>query len=227
MIKMKKFILFGPPGSGIWFDFLNSSRKGTFSGQIKKVIPDIVHISTGDIFRENLKGETPLGLKAKSYMDKGELVPDDVVIEMVRDRLSKDDVLKFGFILDGFPRTLPQTEALAEIVTIDLLILLEVSRELIIKRILGRYSCKNCGEIFNKYTLPPKVEGICDKCGAEIKFEQRSDDNEETLKTRLDAYERNAEPIIKFYERKDKLKKVDASDTLKFTNNEIKDILNV
>ena len=160
-------------------------------------------------------------------MDKGELVPDDVVIEMVRDRLSKDDVLKFGFILDGFPRTLPQTEALAEIVTIDLLILLEVSRELIIKRILGRYTCKNCGEIFNKYTLPPKVEGICDKCGAEIKFEQRSDDNEETLKTRLDAYERNAEPIIKFYERKDKVKKVDASDTLKFTNNEIKDILNV
>lgn len=160
-------------------------------------------------------------------MDKGELVPDDVVIEMVRDRLSKDDVLKFGFILDGFPRTLPQTEALAEIVTIDLLILLEVSRELIIKRILGRYSCKNCGEIFNKYTLPPKVEGICDKCGAEIKFEQRSDDNEETLKTRLDAYERNAEPIIKFYEKKDKVKKVDASDTLKFTNNEIKDILNV
>jgi len=217
MVDMKKLILFGPPGAG----------KGTFSSQIKKVLPEIVHISTGDIFRENLKGETPLGLKAKSYMDKGELVPDDVVIEMVRDRLSKEDVLKFGFILDGFPRTLPQTKALAEIVSIDLLILLEVSRELIIKRISGRYSCKNCGEIFNKYTLPPKVEGICDKCGAEIKFEQRSDDNEETLKTRLDAYERNANPIIKFYEEKGKIKKVDATDTLKFTNDEIKNILNV
>ena len=217
MVDMKKLILFGPPGAG----------KGTFSSQIKKVFPEIVHISTGDIFRENLKGETPLGLKAKSYMDKGELVPDDVVIEMVRDRLSKEDVSKFGFILDGFPRTLPQTEALAEIVNIDLLILLEVSRELIIKRISGRYSCKNCGEIFNKYTLPPKVEGICDRCGAEIKFEQRSDDNEETLKTRLDAYEKNAKPIIKFYEEKGKLKKVDATNTLKFTNDEIKNILDV
>ncbi len=215
MVDMKKLILFGPPGAG----------KGTFSSQIKKVFPEIVHISTGDIFRENLKGETPLGLKAKSFLDKGELVPDDVVIEMVRDRLSKEDVSKFGFILDGFPRTLPQTEALAEIVNIDLLILLEVSRELIIKRISGRYSCKNCGEIFNKYTLPPKVEGICDRCGAEIKFEQRSDDNEETLKTRLDAYERNAKPIIKFYEEKGKLKKVDATNTLKFTNDEIKNIL--
>ena len=217
MVEMKKLILFGPPGAG----------KGTFSSQIKKVLPEIIHISTGDIFRENLKGETPLGLKAKSYMDKGELVPDDVVIEMVRDRLSKEDVLKFGFILDGFPRTLPQTEALAEIVNIDLLILLEVSRELIIKRISGRYSCKNCGQIFNKYTLPPKVEGICDKCGADIKFEQRSDDNEETLKTRLDAYERNAKPIIKFYEEKGKVKEVDATDTLKFTNDEIKNILDV
>ncbi|MCK4480502.1 MAG: adenylate kinase [Candidatus Lokiarchaeota archaeon] len=214
---MKKIILFGPPGAG----------KGTFSGQIKKILPDITHISTGDIFRENLKNETPLGLKAKSYMDKGELVPDEVVIDMVRDRLNKEDAKKNGFILDGFPRTLPQAEALSNITEIDLLLLLQVSRDIIFKRILGRYGCKNCGEIYNKYTLPPKVEGKCDKCGAEIKFEQRSDDNEETLKNRLDTYEKNAKPVIKYYKKRGKLKKVDATDTLKYTNDDIKNIVEI
>jgi adenylate kinase len=214
---MKKLILFGPPGAG----------KGTFSGQIKKVAPEIIHISTGDIFRENLKNETSLGLKAKNYMDKGELVPDDVTIEMVRDRLNREDVKKNGFILDGFPRTLPQAEALSEIIEIDLLLLLQVSRDIIFKRILGRYGCNSCGEIYNKYTLPPKVEGICDKCGAKIKFEQRSDDNEETLKNRLDAYEKNAKPLIKYYKKKGKLKKVDATDTLKYSSEEIKNIIEI
>jgi len=214
---MKKLILFGPPGAG----------KGTFSGQIKKILPEITHISTGDIFRENLKNETTLGLKAKSYMDKGELVPDDVTIAMVRDRLNREDAKKNGFILDGFPRTLPQAEALSDIIEIDLLLLLQVSRDIIFKRILGRYSCKSCGEIYNKYTLPPKVEGKCDKCGADIKFEQRSDDNEETLKNRLDAYEKNAKPLIKYYKKRGKLKKVDATDTLKYTNDDIKNILEI
>lgn len=214
---MKKLILFGPPGAG----------KGTFSGQIKKVLPDIIHISTGDIFRENLKNETPLGLKAKSYMDKGELVPDDVTIEMVRDRLTREDVKAKGFILDGFPRTLSQAKALASITEIDLLLLLEVPRDLIMKRILGRYSCSNCNKLYNKYTLPPKVEGICDACGSEIKFEQRSDDNEETLKNRLDAYERNAKPIIKYYKKMKILKKVNAENTLKFTEKDINKILEI
>jgi adenylate kinase len=212
---MKKLILFGPPGAG----------KGTFSGQIKKVLPQITHISTGDIFRENLKLETPLGLKARSYMDKGELVPDEVVIDMVRDRLNKDDAKQNGFILDGFPRTIPQAKALSEIVEIDLLLLLQVPRDLIFKRILGRYSCNNCGEIYNKYTLPPKIEGKCDKCGADIKFEQRSDDNEETLKNRLDAYEKNAKPVIKYYKKKKKLKEIDGTNTLKFTEDDIKQII--
>ena len=214
---MKKLILFGPPGAG----------KGTFSGQIKKVAPEIIHISTGDIFRENLKNETPLGLKAKSYMDKGELVPDDVTIAMVRDRLDREDVKRKGFILDGFPRTLPQAQALTDITEIDLLLLLQVSRDIIFKRILGRYGCNNCGEIYNKFTLPPKVDGICDKCGAEIKFEQRSDDNEETLKNRIDAYEKNAKPLIKYYKKRRKLKKVDASDTLSFTEDDIKKIIEI
>ena len=214
---MKNIILFGPPGAG----------KGTFSGQIKKVLPNITHISTGDIFRENLKNETPIGLKAKQYMDKGELVPDDVVIEMVRDRLNKEDAKNNGFILDGFPRTLPQAKALSEITEIDLVLLLEVSREIITKRILGRYSCKNCGKIYNKYTLPPQKEGFCDKCGAEIKFEQRSDDNEETLKNRLDAYEKNAKPVIKYYKKKKLLKKVNAENTLSLTEDQIKEILEI
>jgi len=214
---MKKLILFGPPGSG----------KGTFSSQIKKVLPNIAHISTGDIFRENLKNETPLGKKAKAYMDKGELVPDNVVIDMVKNRLNKEDIKQNGFILDGYPRTLPQAKALSEITNIDLLLLLEVGRDIITKRILGRYSCKNCGTIFNKYTLPPKQEGICDKCGAAIKFEQRSDDNEETLKNRLDAYEKNAKPIIKYYKKKKLLKRVNAEDTLKFTEDDIKKIIEI
>ena len=214
---MKNIILFGPPGAG----------KGTFSGQIKKVLPNIAHISTGDIFRENLKNETPIGLKAKQYMDKGELVPDNVVIEMVRDRLNKDDVKNEGFILDGFPRTLPQAKSLSEITNIDLFLLLEVNRDVITKRILGRYSCKSCGKIYNKYTLPPKNEGVCDKCGAEIKFEQRSDDNEETLKNRLDAYEMNAKPIIKYYKKKKLLKRVNAENTLALTDDQIKEILEI
>ena len=214
---MKKIILFGPPGAG----------KGTFSGQIKKVLPEITHISTGDIFRENLKNETSLGLKAKSYMDKGELVPDEVVIDMVSDRLNKEDVKSNGFILDGFPRTLSQAEALSNITEIDLLLLLQVSRGIIFKRILGRYGCKKCGEIYNKFTLSPIIIGICDKCGAEIKFEQRSDDNEETLKIRLDTYEKNAKPIIEIYKNRGKLKEIDATDTLKYKDDEIKSILDL
>ncbi|MFX1346287.1 MAG: adenylate kinase [Promethearchaeota archaeon] len=217
---MKKLILFGPPGAG----------KGTFSGQIKEVLPEIAHISTGDIFRENLKNETPLGLKAKSYMDKGELVPDDVTIEMVRDRLNKKDVVENGFILDGFPRNMPQAKALSEMTEEDFFLLLEVSRDIITKRILGRFSCSECGEIYNKYTLQPKVQKeenkwICDKCGAEIEFKQRSDDTKETLKNRLDTYEKNAKPLIKYYKKRGKLKKVDATDTLKYSKDDIKKII--
>ena len=217
---MKKLVLFGPPGAG----------KGTFSGQIKKVLPNIAHISTGDIFRENLKNETPLGLKAKSYMDKGELVPDDVVIDMVRDRLNQKDVKEHGFLLDGFPRTLAQSEALSKITEVDMLLLLEIGRDIITKRILGRFGCPECGEIYNKYTLQPKVQTgenkwTCDKCGAEIEFKQRSDDTEMTLKNRLDAYEKNAKPVIEYYKSKGLVKKVDAENTLDLTEDDIKKII--
>ncbi|MHA1256838.1 MAG: adenylate kinase [Promethearchaeota archaeon] len=217
---MKKLVLFGPPGAG----------KGTLASYIKKVLLNIAHISTGDIFRENLKNETPLGLKAKGYMDKGELVPDDVVIDMVRDRLNQDDVKQHGFLLDGFPRTLAQAEALSTITEVDLLLLLDLDRSIITKRILGRFGCPECGEIYNKYTLQPKAQTgenkwTCDKCGAEIEFKQRSDDTEETLKNRLDAYEKNAKPVIEYYEKQGLVKKVDAEHTLDLTEDDIKKII--
>jgi len=211
----KHILIFGPPGAG----------KGTFSSQIHKVFPEINHISTGDIFRENLKNQTSLGLKAKGYMDKGELVPDSLTNELVKDRLEK--IVGKSWLLDGYPRNLKQAEFLDEITNVDLFLLLDVSRDIITKRILGRYSCKDCGEIYNKYTLPPKTEGICDKCGAEIKFEQRSDDNEETLKNRLDAYEKNAKPIIKYYKKKKLMRKINAENTLELTEKDIKKILEV
>ncbi|MFX0177986.1 MAG: adenylate kinase [Candidatus Hodarchaeota archaeon] len=211
-------ILFGPPGAG----------KGTFSSQIKKVLPNIAHISTGDIFRENLKNETPLGLKAKEYMDKGELVPDSLTNELVKDRLEK--IVDTSWLLDGYPRNLKQAEFLDKISKVDLLLLLEVDRDVIKKRILGRFGCPECGEIYNKFTLQPKVQTgenkwTCDKCGAEIEFKQRSDDTEETLKNRLDAYEKNAKPVIKYYKKKGLLKKVDAENTLDLTEDDIKKIL--
>lgn len=205
-----KYVLFGPPGGG----------KGTFAGQIKKVLPKIPHISTGDIFRENLRNKTELGLKAKKYMDDGALVPDDVVIDMIKDRLSQNDVKENGFLLDGFPRTIEQAEALDEITDIDAFLLLEVSRDIIMKRLTGRVSCPKCNEIYNIYTLPPKKEGICDKCGAELKH--RSDDTEETVNNRLDVYNKNAEPIIEHYKNKNLLQKIDSTDTLAMSEEEIK-----
>ena len=213
MKNKKRIILFGPPGAG----------KGTFSSQIKDFLPDIVHVSTGDIFRENLKEETPLGLKAKQYMDRGELVPDNVVIEMVQDRLKKRDIKEHGFVLDGFPRTLPQAEALSKITKVDYVILLKVDEDIIIKRILGRYSCPECGEIYNKYFMLPKEEGICDKCGASIKFEQRSDDNEDTLRNRLNVYKENANPLLEYYRKKGKVKEVNYEN--KLTEQEVKKVL--
>ncbi len=214
----KHIIIFGPPGAG----------KGTFSSQILEVYPEIDHISTGDIFRENLKNETPLGLKAKSFMDKGELVPDSLTNELVKDKLDK--ISDSSWILDGYPRNLNQTNFLDSIADIDLVLLLDVSKDLIMKRILGRFSCGECGEIYNKYTLQPKKQisedkWICDKCGAEIEFKQRSDDTEETLKNRLNVYEENAKPLIDYFNEKGLVKKVDAETTLDLTADDIKKII--
>jgi adenylate kinase len=220
MENKKKLVLFGPPGAG----------KGTFSSQIQKILPNIVHISTGDILRENVEKGTELGNKAQEYMKKGELVPSELINNMMKERLNREDVKEHGFILDGFPRNLEQANALSEMKDIDLFLLLEVPRELIKKRILGRFSCSECGKIYNKYTLQPEEKidenkWICDKCGSEVTFEQRSDDTEETLEKRLDVYEENAKPVIEYYKEKDLLKKVDARNTLELKKDEIKDII--
>lgn len=207
----KHIILMGPPGAG----------KGTFSSQVKEVLPDIVHVSTGDIFRENLKNNTPLGLKAKSYMEEGKLVPDEITNDMVKKRL--EEISDKSWVLDGYPRNLSQAEFLSKITNIDLVILLSVDQSILIKRISGRYSCDHCGAIYNKFFMKPKKEGICDKCGERIEFKQRADDTEETLKNRLDVYEKNTKPLINYYKDQGLIKKIDYTN--KLSENKVKEVI--
>ncbi len=210
MSKIEKIVLFGAPGAG----------KGTLAGRIKGILPEIVHISTGDLFRKNLKNQTPIGKKAKEYMDAGKLVPDEVVIGMVESRMDQDDVKSSGFMLDGFPRTLVQAEKLSEITEVNHVYVLTVPRDILLKRILGRVSCSKCNKIFNIYTLRPKKEGICDKCGAELMH--RSDDTEATLNNRIDTYEENAGPVIKYYTDKNVVQNVDSTNTMELSGEDIK-----
>ncbi len=211
MQENKHIILLGPPGAG----------KGTFSSQVKEVLPDIIHVSTGDIFRENLKNETPLGLKAKSYMDEGKLVPDEITNDMVKKTL--DDISDKSWVLDGYPRNLNQAEFLSTITSIDSVILLSVDHKILIKRILGRYSCPNCGAIYNKFFMKPKKEGICDKCGERIEFKQRADDTEETLNNRLDVYEKNTKPLIDYYKDQGLVKEIDYTN--KLSEDKVKEVI--
>lgn len=172
-----------------------------------------------------MKNKTPLGFKVKDYLDQGTLVPDPIVIKEIQQILRKDEVKKGGFVLDGYPRTIKQAEALSKMTSIDMCLLLTVPPEIVEKRILGRYMCQNCNAIYNIYTLKPKKEGICDKCGSEIKFEQRSDDTKETFKKRMNLYKQYSPPIIEYYKKNKLLKKVDAEDTLKLSKEDIKKIL--
>ena len=188
----------GPPGVG----------KGTYASRIgpKMGIP---HISTGDLFRENIKKETDLGKKASEYMDRGELVPDELTIRMLQERISKPDCER-GFILDGFPRTIPQAEALDRITKIDRVVNITLREDIIVKKIAARRICRKCGDIYNladirfeSYRMPPllpKKEGICDKCGGELY--QRDDDREEVVRERLKTYEKNTAPLIEYYRKK-------------------------
>ena len=197
---MMNIILMGPPGAG----------KGT---QAKKIIAKyaIPHISTGDMFREAIKEGTPLGKVAKGYIDQGHLVPDDVTIGLVKERLSKDDCAK-GYLLDGFPRTIPQAEAL-EVLTkeinrpISMVIDIETPKEELVSRICGRRVCKKCGAPYHIVNMKPKVEGVCDICGGELV--QRADDNEAALETRLDHYVKQTKPLLEFYEGRGLLKTLD------------------
>jgi len=193
---MKRLIILGAPGSG----------KGS---QCKWITKDynVPHISTGDIFRKNISEGTELGKKAKEYMDKGALVPDELVIDLLKSRLDEQDCVDNGFLLDGFPRTLSQAEALSEYleskgINIDRVINIDVDDEEIMSRALNRRTCSNpeCKEIYNMRDNPPKVEGVCDKCGAPLFI--RDDDNEETVANRLRVYHEQTEPLIKYYTEK-------------------------
>lgn len=185
-------ILLGPPGAG----------KGT---QAAKIIEkyNIPHISTGDIFRKNIKEGTKLGKKAQEYMDKGELVPDSLVIEIATDRLTEDDC-ENGFLLDGFPRTVEQAVALDAFLgqhgkKIDHVLDIDVPKEELMTRLIGRRVCKNCGATYHVTNMPPKAEGICDKCEGELM--QRADDTESTVENRIEVYNKQTKPLLDYYDR--------------------------
>lgn len=196
----------GLPGAG----------KGTQAERIVEKY-EIPHISTGDMFRAAIKDETELGLKAKSFMDQGALVPDEVTIGIVRERLGKNDCEK-GFLLDGFPRTVAQAQALEEILSdldrkIDYVINIEVDKDILMERLTGRRICKQCGSTYHLVFNPPAVEGICDKCGSELY--QRADDNEETVANRLEVNLKQTQPLLNFYEEKGYLRNINGQQDIK------------
>ena len=195
----RNFVFLGPQGSG----------KGTVIGKIKAHY-GVPHISTGDMFREALKEGTEFGKKAQEYMTQGELVPDEVTCGMVKERIARDDCVD-GFMLDGFPRNLKQAEALAEITDVHAAVLLDVPEDVSLERLSGRRQCKECGTIFHLQFVPPKREGVCDKCGGELY--QRDDDKPEAIKERLALYRTATLPIVDFYDKAGVLVTVDGSGT--------------
>lgn len=201
-MMLKNIILMGPPGAG----------KGT---QAKKLVSkfNLVHISTGDMFREAMKEGTELGKLAQSYINKGDLVPDEVTIGIVKERLNKDDCAD-GFLLDGFPRTIPQAEALSKLSQeiarpIDVVINIDCDKNELIRRISGRRVCKNCGAPYHVDTMKPEKEGVCDICGGELT--QRKDDNAEALEVRLGHYIKDTKPLLDYYENLGLLKTYDGA----------------
>jgi adenylate kinase len=198
---MKNFILLGPPGSG----------KGTQAERIRDKY-GLPQISTGEIFRRNICEQTPLGQKVKEFIDSGALVPDETVVELVVDRLSKDDT-KDGYLLDGFPRTIAQAQALEEVLAksgdkIDAAILITLPRDMLIERIVTRRVCEKCGKTYNTKNFPTKVEGVCDVCGGAVV--QRADDTKETAEKRIDVYSEQTKPLIEYYSGKGILHEFDS-----------------
>jgi adenylate kinase len=193
-------VLFGPPGAG----------KGTQAKFISEEF-NVPHISTGDILRENVREGTALGKKAKTYMDKGELVPDALLIDIIKERLQKPDTRK-GFLLDGFPRTLPQAEALDRILddinkNLDGVVNVDVNASELVRRLSGRRTCRACQATFHVKSNPPKVAGVCDQCGGELY--QRADDTEAAIKNRIEVYKRQTQPLIDYYKKKGLLIDID------------------
>lgn len=203
-----KLILLGAPGAG----------KGSQAAILQKEY-GYAHISTGDALRANIKKGTKLGKDAKAYIDKGELVPDKVVVEIVADRIKQDDC-KNGFMLDGFPRTIPQAEALDKLTKIDLVINIKVDLDRVVKRICGRRMCE-CGAVYHKSTYD---KDFCEKCGK--KLYQRDDDKEETVKNRLEVYNKQTAPLIDYYTKKGILVNVDGNKSIMDTYQQVKKILN-
>lgn len=206
----------GPAGAG----------KGTMSDLILKEY-DIPHISTGDMLRDNVRNNTELGNLAKSYMDAGNLVPDDVIIAMVEKRLQEDDCQK-GYLLDGFPRTLVQAEAFEKIKNkigkpVECVIALEVGFDTLVERITGRRICPKCGAIYHIHNKPSKIEGICDVCGSELT--QRKDDTVEQLAVRMDGYEKSTKPVIDFYDKRGIVSYIDASQETAAVFEKVKEAL--
>lgn len=206
----------GPAGAG----------KGTMSDLILKEY-DIPHISTGDMLRDNVRNNTELGNLAKSYMDAGNLVPDDVIIAMVEKRLQEDDCQK-GYLLDGFPRTLVQAEAFEKIENkigkpVECVIALEVGFDTLVERITGRRICPKCGAIYHIHNKPSKVEDICDVCGSELT--QRKDDTVEQLTVRMDGYEKSTKPVIDFYDKRGIVSYIDASQETAAVFEKVKEAL--
>src|SRR3989338_3818863 len=192
-------IFLGPPGVG----------KGTISSKLSKKM-EVPHIATGDMLRENAAKKTGLGLKAKSYMDKGSLVPDELVIEMIKERLKRKDCKK-GFILDGFPRTINQADEIGKDTKIDKVVNLQARDEIIVKMLSRRRVCNECGFIYHLDFIKPNREGYCDKCSGTLY--RREDDNPEAIKKKLEVYKEQTEPLIKYYQDKYLLVDVDGSGT--------------
>jgi len=216
-MNARHIILVGAPGAG----------KGTQATVLSDVL-GIPHVSSGDLFRDNLKRETPLGLQAKGYMEKGELVPDDVTVAMVRDRLSQPDCNEKGAILDGFPRTVEQARSLENVLeqdgkNIDTVVYFQVSEQELIERLTGRRICRNCQAVYHTLFNPPKTDGQCDVCGGELY--QRSDDRPETVQNRLQVYFEQTMPLIDFYKEKNLLQSVDGQQDIETVRSALLDVI--
>ena len=209
-----KLILLGAPGAG----------KGTQAEILSKEL-NIPTISTGNILRAAMKNGTPVGLKAKEYVESGKLVPDEVIIGIISERLAEPDC-KEGYILDGVPRTIPQAEALEKAgIEIDAALSIEIADEVIIERMSGRRTCSECSATFHVVANPPRVEGICDHCGGKLTI--RKDDAPETVKARLDVYHAETEPLLAFYSARGKLRSVENQPTIEATSEEIRKVLGI
>ena len=206
-----KLILLGAPGAG------KGSHAKVISGKC-----NIPQISTGDLVRAEIKNNTPLGKKIKEYSDKGNLVPDSLIIDMLKKRIAEKDCSK-GYILDGFPRTINQADELAKITKVDGVVMIDATEKILLQRLTGRRTCKNCGAIFHIINMPPKKEGVCDKCNGELM--QRDDEKEEVIKHRLKVYEEQTKPLINYYDKKGLLHKIDGNEPMEKASPKMMELL--